>query len=76
MTHKCDWVFAGGRQVSGCPWEECCVCSVPVYECSICGGCDYGLRKESIDEERVRISDCTIVYQEHQKKYALELLKR
>lgn len=39
-----DWRFIGGRNC-GC---EDGVCSVPVYECAICRGCDYGENAEAV----------------------------
>lgn len=44
-----DWRFLGGKPC-GCDdgW-----CSIPVYECSKCGDCDYGDNDEA-DEVRSR----------------------
>jgi hypothetical protein len=38
-----DWRFIGGR-ACGC---EDGACSVSVYECAVCGLCDYGENDES-----------------------------
>ena len=37
------WVHSGGRN---CGCQDGC-CSVPVYECSACGDCDYGDNPET-----------------------------
>jgi len=41
-----DWQFIGGSN-AGCGAD--CGCSVPVYECQKCGGCDYGDNPESAE---------------------------
>lgn len=46
LGHK--WVFLGGAHAS-C---ECGGgCSVPVYECSACGDCDYG---ENVEADEIK----------------------
>ena len=40
------WVFRGGA--NACCFEDCS-CSVPVYECSVCKDCDYGVNREAED---------------------------
>lgn len=40
----CDMKHKGGRN-AGC--AEWCSCSVPVYECTRCGDCDYGYNDEA-----------------------------
>jgi hypothetical protein len=47
---KHSWEQIGGRNC-GCGADACC--SVPVYECVICGTCDYGDNEEA-DEIRTR----------------------
>jgi hypothetical protein len=50
------WKFLGGKN-AGCganDWEQGCDCSVPVYECTACGDCDYGEN----DEAREIIMKC------------------
>lgn len=42
------WIFYGGAN-AGC--DDICGCSVPVYVCSKCNDCDYGVNKEA-DEIR------------------------
>lgn len=44
------WVHLGGSN-AGCSRD--CNCSVPVYQCTVCGDCDYGDNKEA-DETRRR----------------------
>lgn len=46
-----DWRLVGGRNAGCC--DEC-QCSVPVYECRRCLGCDYGEN----DEAAVTIRRC------------------
>lgn len=41
------WAFAGGKNAA-CD-EDSCGCSVPVYQCSVCGDCDYGDNDEARD---------------------------
>jgi hypothetical protein len=41
---KHDWQRIGGAN-AGCGKD--CSCSVPVYECAICGDCDYGDNAEA-----------------------------
>lgn len=41
-----DWRHIGGKN-AGCGND--CVCSVPVHQCSRCGGCDYGDNAEARD---------------------------
>lgn len=43
--------YKGGRN-AGC--AEWCACSVPVYECTRCGDCDYGEN----DEARRTVAQC------------------
>lgn len=53
-TEGHSWVFAGGCNASCNHPEDNCQCSIPVYECSVCGVCDYG----DNDEAREIISTC------------------
>ncbi|MCX7322196.1 MAG: hypothetical protein NT113_22890 [Hyphomicrobiales bacterium] len=41
-----DWISKGGANC-GCHKDACC--SIPVHECSRCGGCDYGENKWAAD---------------------------
>lgn len=43
-----NWKHIGGKN-AGC--EPDCGCSVPVYQCTRCGDCDYGENEEA---EKVR----------------------
>jgi hypothetical protein len=38
------WKSLGGCNAGCEPW---CACSVPVYECEVCGDCDYGENEEA-----------------------------
>lgn len=40
-----SWAFLGGRN-AGC--DDACQCSVPVYQCTKCGDCDYGDNPEAL----------------------------
>jgi hypothetical protein len=46
-----NMVFSGGRN-AGC--NDDCRCSIPVYECKVCGACDFGENEEA----EVIISEC------------------
>jgi len=44
-----SWKHVGGRNASCAERGENCACSVPVYECAVCGDCDYGDNDDARD---------------------------
>ena len=51
--HQCAvlghvWTFVGGKSCDCAPMNGNC-CSIPVYECSACGDCDYGENPEAAE---------------------------
>lgn len=52
LGHK--WKFSGGANC-GCDDGNC---SVPVFECEVCGDCDYGRNAEA-DAKRVECREMT-----------------
>ena len=46
---KHTWESAGGAN-AGCGLD--CVCSIPVYRCSVCGEYDYGENPEAAEKRR------------------------
>lgn len=44
--YGCDWKHIGGCN-AGCDLDKDCGCSVPVYQCTKCGDCDYGDNEEA-----------------------------
>ena len=42
-----SWKHIGGCNASCEERGENCACSIPVYECEVCGDCDYGDNAEA-----------------------------